>query len=81
MSHIERPKSAARRVGVGKTLFANNYVLRDPTQPCVPGTDIPRLQPIPLGEKAIGFLSDEIDALLDALSKLRGTKITKKKAA
>ena len=72
---IERPKTAAKAFGVGKTLFSNNYVLRDPAQPHIPGTSIPRLRPIPLGEKAIGFFSDEIAAVQDALGKLRGKKI------
>ena len=70
---IERQKGAQQRLGSGNTHFNQNFVLRDPDDPFVPGvvgtdgTPIPRLKPVPLGKRAIGFFSDEIDALQDAL--------------
>ena len=63
-------KDKKGRLGVGKTKFNEDYVYH-PDRPdegeCVPGTDVPRLKPVPLGEKAIGFFDDEIDALVEGL--------------
>jgi hypothetical protein len=71
MSAIERPDAARKRLGVKTTHFSENFVLRNEDDPFLPGTTIPRLRPVPLGIRAIGFLSDEIDALIKALRQLR----------
>jgi hypothetical protein len=70
---IPRPEAARARVGVGKTKFNEDYLLRDPADPWVPGTNntVPRLRPVPLGERAIGFFDDETDGTLEALRCLR----------
>ena len=70
MPKIERPRAARARVGVGKTMFDENYVDRG-GNPLVPNTDIARLRPVQLGPRAIGFFSDEIDNLIEALRRLR----------
>jgi hypothetical protein len=53
-------------------MFDENYVDRG-GNPLVPNTDIPRLRPVQLGARAIGFFSDEIDNLIEALRRLRDT--------
>jgi predicted DNA-binding transcriptional regulator AlpA len=78
---IVRKKEAWLRLGCGHSKFHEAYVLRDPADPFVPGTEIPRLKPIPLGSRNIGFLDHEIDELIDALAELRnapevGTRTT-----
>jgi hypothetical protein len=78
MRSILRPKDVYGRgnpLPVGHSKFYCDYVLHDESDPYVPGTTIPRVRSVPLGERAVGFFSDEIAALLDALGKLRGTKI------
>jgi predicted DNA-binding transcriptional regulator AlpA len=69
---ILRPKVTQARLGLGKTIFNDNYVDhgRD-GEACIPGTDIPRLRPVPLGPRCIGFPSDEVDQLLERLRALR----------
>jgi hypothetical protein len=66
--HIERPKSAAARLGVGNTKFDEAYVDKG-GDPFVPGTDgqVMRVRPFPLGKRAVGFFSDEIDELIEQL--------------
>ena len=71
MAKIERSRAVYGRLGVGKTTFDENYVDRDGSNSTIPGTDIPRLRPVQLGPRAIGFFSDEIDSLLEALRRMR----------
>jgi hypothetical protein len=74
MRTILRPKDVYGRgnkpIPVGRTKFFTDYVEHDENDKCVPGTEIPRLKPVPLGERAIGFFSDKIEELQEALSKL-----------
>jgi hypothetical protein len=77
-------KDKKGRLGVGKTKFFEDYVYH-PDRPdegeCVPGTDVRRLKPVPLGEKAIGFVDAEVDALIDALVAHRDERWKGKTAA
>jgi predicted DNA-binding transcriptional regulator AlpA len=73
MAKIERSRAVYSRLGVGKTTFDENYVARDGSNSSIPGTDIPRLRPVRLGPRAIGFFSDEIDNLIEALRRKRDT--------
>ena len=68
---ILRPKETWASLGCGKTKFDEDYRFHTPDDPFVPGTEIPRLKPIPLGERNIGYLEHEKDALIDALAELR----------
>jgi predicted DNA-binding transcriptional regulator AlpA len=70
---IVRKKEAWLRLGCGHTKFHEAYVLHDPAVPFVPGTQIPRLRPVPIGVRNIGFLDHEIDTLIDAIAALRDT--------
>jgi hypothetical protein len=62
-----RPVAQERLGGVGRDFFDANYVLKDPADPFVPGTQIPRVRPVALGSRVTGFFSEEIDRLIDAL--------------
>jgi hypothetical protein len=68
---IVREKEACDRLACRRTKYREHYRFNDPTKPFVPGTQIARLKPIPLGPRNIGFLESEIDALIDALAALR----------
>jgi hypothetical protein len=76
MANILRQRAARRKVGVGKTHFSENFVLRDDGDPFVPNTDgkVRRVRPIPLGERSIGFIEDELDALIEALRELHNSR-------
>jgi hypothetical protein len=73
MPNILRTRAAAQKVGVGKTYFLSDFALKDDNDPFVPGTDdkVRRVRPIALGERAIGFFEDELDALVEGLRRCR----------
>jgi predicted DNA-binding transcriptional regulator AlpA len=52
---ILRPKEAARRLGLGHTKFYADYV------------NTGRLRLVRLGERSVGVLEHELDALIDQL--------------
>jgi hypothetical protein len=54
--NILRPKAAYQKFGCGKTRFDEHYRHHSDADPFVPGTEIPRLKPLPLGERNIGYL-------------------------
>jgi predicted DNA-binding transcriptional regulator AlpA len=70
---IVREPEACDRLGCKRTKFREDYRLNDPAEPFVPDSEIPRLKPVPLGTRNLGFLDHEIDQLIDALAKLRDT--------
>ncbi len=61
---------AGNPLPVGHSKFYQDFVLHSEDDPYVPGTSIPRLRPVPLGENAVGYYSDELAALIDALGEL-----------
>jgi hypothetical protein len=79
MLQIIREWEACARLGCKRTKFREQYRLNDPTPrpddeasgPYVSDTKIPRLRPIPLGVRSIGYLSVELDALITALAAQR----------
>ena len=60
-------------IPVGRSKFFEDYVEHDESDPYVLGTDgkVLRLKAFPLGERAIGFLRDKVEELIEALSQLR----------
>ena len=66
-NRILRPREAWQTLGVGRTNFTDNYVYREGAGATVPGTNVPRLRPVPLGPRAVGFFNDEIQNLIEAL--------------
>jgi hypothetical protein len=66
-NYIVRQPVACERLGVGNTVFHAKFV----GEGFVPGTDVPRLKPVPLGLRSVGYFSDEIDALIEGLRRHR----------
>ena len=64
---ILRPRPTMQKLGVGRTNFIENYVEKEDA-PFVPGTTVRRLRKVPLGLRAIGFLSDEVDELIEGVA-------------
>jgi hypothetical protein len=72
-SELYKHKGRKGRLGVGKTKFFEDFVF-DPDRPddqLIPGTDVPRLKPVALGEKAVGFLDDEVEAVIEGFRRER----------
>jgi hypothetical protein len=65
------PREAWQTLGVGRTNFTDNYVYRKGAGATVPGTNVPRLRPVPLGPRAVGFFNDELQNLIEALRRFR----------
>jgi hypothetical protein len=59
------------RIPVSRSKFYEDFVLKDSTDPCIPGTTILRVRPVPLGGKCTGFVEHELDAVNAALVKAR----------
>jgi predicted DNA-binding transcriptional regulator AlpA len=81
---IVREPEACNRLGCRRTTFRTNYRLNDPADPNVPSTTIPRVKPIPLGPRNVGFAETDLDALIDALVEGGGhteSKAKKRKTA
>ena len=76
---IVREPEACNRLGCKRTTFRTNYRLNDPADPFVPNTTIPRVKPIPLGPRNIGFAETALDALIDALVEAGGHSESKAK--
>jgi hypothetical protein len=53
-----------------------DYILRDPADPLIPGTDVPRLRPIHLGGKSVGVSEDEIQRVVLALQEFYARRAT-----
>ena len=70
-NRIVRPREAWQTLGVGRTSFLNSYVYREGAGATVPGTNVPRLRPVPLGPRAVGFFNDELQNLIEALRRFR----------
>ena len=68
---IVREPEACSRLGCRRTKFRKDYRFHNADDPNVPGTDIPRLRPVVLGPRNVGYLDSEIDDLIDALAELR----------
>jgi hypothetical protein len=52
---------------VSRSKFYNDFVQRDPTDPNIPGTDIPRLRLVYLGGKSVGVDDDDTSRVVLAL--------------
>jgi hypothetical protein len=72
LKSIVRYAVAQERLGdVSRDTLLEKYILKDPADPFVPGTRIPRLKPVHLGPKTPGLFSEELDGLIVALVALR----------
>ena len=68
---ILRPRETWAKIGVGRSNFHANYRYKPGGDKFVPGTNIPRLKPVPLGPRAVGFFNDEAEALIEDLRRYR----------
>ena len=71
MVNIQRLEVVATRLGIGISKFYEQFMDHGDGRDVIPGTDIPRLRPLRMGPKSIGFITDEIDALIEALRRHR----------
>ena len=62
---VSRAEAAWTRIGVKRSMFYKEYV--------------PLLRPVKLGRRAVGYLDDEIDALIDSLTAERDQPKFKKR--
>jgi predicted DNA-binding transcriptional regulator AlpA len=70
-NRILRPRETWQTLGVGRTNFHDNYIYKEGGGETVPGTNVPRLRPVPLGPRAVGFFNDELQNLIEALRRHR----------
>jgi hypothetical protein len=75
-TELYRTKESEGVLGIGHSKFAEHYILRDESDPFVPGTKVRRLRPMKLGERAIGFFEDEVAALIEGLRAHRDTQLS-----
>jgi hypothetical protein len=78
-NYIVRQPVACERLGVGNTVFHLKFV-HNGRDDFVPGTNVARLKPVPLGLRSVGYFSDEIDALIEGLRRWRDANPPKPRA-
>jgi predicted DNA-binding transcriptional regulator AlpA len=61
-------------LGVSRTKFYDDFVYHEGGEENVPGTKVPRLRPMNIGERAVGFPDDEVDAQKEGLRAERDAK-------
>jgi predicted DNA-binding transcriptional regulator AlpA len=66
-NYILRQPTVCERLGVGNTVFHAKFV----GDGFVPGTNVPRLKPVPLGLRSVGYFADELDALIEGMRRWR----------
>jgi hypothetical protein len=70
-------KEGVRQKGVfdvSRSKGYRDYILTDPADPNIPGTDVLRLRPIHLGGKSVGVSEDEIQRVVLALQEIYASK-------
>jgi hypothetical protein len=66
---------------VSRSKFYADFILRDPADPNVPGTNIARLRLVHLGPKAVGVADDEVERLITALQDHHASKAAERAKA
>jgi hypothetical protein len=59
---------------ISKSKFYNEFVLTDPADPNIPGTDIPRLRLVYLGGKSVAVDDDDASRVVQALQDFYASK-------
>ena len=65
---------------VGRSKFYADFVLTDPADPFIPGTDIPRLRLVHLGGKSVGVDDDDTSRVIAALQDFHATRAARRAA-
>jgi hypothetical protein len=55
-----------------------DYVLRDPDDPNIPNTDVPRLRLVHLGGRSVGVSEDEIQRVVTGLEEWHASKVAQR---
>jgi hypothetical protein len=66
---------------VGRSKFYADFVLTDPADPFIPGTDIPRLRLVHLGGKSVGVDDDDTSRVIAGLQDWYQTRRAQRAAA
>jgi hypothetical protein len=64
--------------GVAKSAFYENFVLKDESDPFIPGTDVPRFKLLHLAENASAVFNDDIERVQEGLRRWRDRKFAEK---
>jgi hypothetical protein len=71
ISHLYNTKDRPGRLGISRSTFHDNFVLKSEDDPFIPGTDVPRLRLLHLATNAAAAFDDEIDAVVEGLKRWR----------
>ena len=66
---------------IGRAKGYRDFILTDPANPFIPGTDVPRLQPVHLGGRSVGVSDDEINRVVAGLQNWHATRTAQRAAA
>jgi predicted DNA-binding transcriptional regulator AlpA len=77
---IVRNKGAREMLGIGNSIFYENYIYRGSDE-LIPGTDVPQLKPVALGDRAVGYFVDEVEAVIAGLRRWRDAHSCKPRIA
>jgi predicted DNA-binding transcriptional regulator AlpA len=77
---IVRNKGAREMLGIGNSIFYDKYIYRGSDE-FIPGTDVPRLKPVALGDRAVGYFVDEVEAVIAGLRRWRDANPHKQRVA
>jgi hypothetical protein len=61
--------------GVGRTKLLEDFIFHSAADPLIPGTDVERIHTIPLGAKAVGVPSSEVERVSHGLQRCARTRI------
>ena len=68
-SRVKKRKPRVGLLAVGKTKLHEDYLLHDPNNPLIPGTDVPRLSLVYLGPKTPVTTDDEVNRVIASLQR------------
>jgi hypothetical protein len=66
---------------LSRSKFYKDFVLSDPADPNIPGTDIPRLRPVHLGGKSVAIDDDDASRVVEALKDFHASKAEQRASA
>jgi hypothetical protein len=79
ISRLYNTKGRPGRLGISRSTFFDNFVLKNEDDPYIPNTDVPRLRLLPLAVNASAAFDDEIDAVVEGLRRWRDKRLAERK--